>query len=190
MVTRVFAKTALALAAETLLCLAAQSQTTYHFHKEVASTGYNLLSTAGPDSSSTMLTTSDLKQKTGSTWIANWATATGVPNSAGMVPANSTFQLSLWMNKSASFGTIYPVVTVGKLDASQNTTAWATATASTPLTTTLTKITFSFTLPAAQTMVATDRWWIESGGIHTEWGQYHSQRYRQFCLRRNSKREL
>ena len=109
------------------MCLAAQSQTTYHFHKEVASTGYNLLSTAGPDSSSTMLTTSDLKQKTGSTWIANWATATGVPNSAGMVPANSTFQLSLWMNKSASFGTIYPVVTVGKLDASQNTTAWATA---------------------------------------------------------------
>jgi len=117
LVTRLVAKVTLTLAAEALLCLSAQSQTTYHFHKETASASYYLLSTAGPDAASTTLTTSDLKGKTGSAWIANWATAAGVPNSAGTVPANSTFQFSLWMNKSASFGTIYPIVMVGKLDA-------------------------------------------------------------------------
>jgi hypothetical protein len=87
MLTRLVAKVTLTLAAEALLCLAAQSQTTYHFHKETASAGYYLLSTAGPDAASTTLTTSDLKGKTGSTWIANWATAAGVPNSAGTVTA-------------------------------------------------------------------------------------------------------
>jgi len=163
LVTRLVAKVTLTLAAEALLCLSAQSQTAYHFHKETASASYYLLSTAGPDAASTTLTTSDLKGKTGSAWIANWTTAAGVPNSAGTVPANSTFQFSLWLNKSASFGTIYPIVMVGKLDANQNVTSWTTATAGTPLTTTLTKVTFSFTLPAAQTMVATDRWWVEVG---------------------------
>src|SRR5437879_3304823 len=85
LVTRFVAKAAFGLVAGALFCLSAQSQTTYHFHKETASAGYDLLSTAGPDSASTTLTTSDLKGKTGSTWIANWATTTGVPNSAGTV---------------------------------------------------------------------------------------------------------
>ncbi len=104
MITRLVGKVSLALAAELLFCLAAQSQTTYHFHKEAASAGYYLLSTAGPDAASTTLTTSDLKQKTGSTWIANWATTIGIPNSAGTIPANAMFQFSLWMNKSAKIG--------------------------------------------------------------------------------------
>jgi len=74
------------------------------------------------------------------------------------------------MNKSASFGTIYPVVTVGKLDANQNATSWATATASTALTTTLTKITFSFTLPAAQNYGCYGSVVGRGRGVHTKWG--------------------
>jgi hypothetical protein len=144
-----------------VLSLVAQCQTAYDFHKEAASTGYNLLSTAGPDAASTTLTTPGLAGKTGTTWIANWATASGVPNLAGTVLANSTIQFSLWMSKSANFGTINPAVSVGKLDANGNLTTWVTATATTALTTALTKLTFSFTLPAAQTMVSTDRWWVE-----------------------------
>lgn len=152
MLTRSITKITLALLSA-IICPFLESQTTYHFHQETASSGYYLISTGGPDSASTTLTTTDLKGKTGSTWIGNWATAVGVPNSPGTVPAGSSFQFSLWMNKSGNYGTIYPVVTIGKLDSNQNATAWTTVTASTPLTTALTKVTFSFTVPSSETMV-------------------------------------
>lgn len=88
-------KLILVLAADIIICLGAQAQNTYHFHKETASTGYSLLSPAGPDAAATTLTTANLKSLTGNVWIGNWASASGVPNTAGAVLANSIFQFPM-----------------------------------------------------------------------------------------------
>ena len=42
------------------------------------------------------------------TWTASFETQVGVPNIAGTIPTGSVVTFSLWVQKSANFGTIYP----------------------------------------------------------------------------------
>ncbi len=73
-----------------------RTHTTYH-SQEMASTAYRLLSTAGSTSASTTSSTAEMKGQTGHSSTANWATATGVANSTGAVPADLTVQFSQWI---------------------------------------------------------------------------------------------
>src|SRR5438034_5233646 len=95
-----------------------QSQTTYHFHTEAVSPWANpTLKTAPVDAASTYSESQNLK---------NWATGQSdsrfkifrsvAPSAAGIIPANSTVTFNVWMYKTASYGVVYPMLTLWTYD--------------------------------------------------------------------------
>lgn len=136
---------------------------TYHLHGEASSTsGFDQLKTAGPDAASTALQTANLKSAaTGSKLIKEFDTQSGDPNTSGVVPSGSSLTFTLWMKKTANFGTMFPQATV-KLNNASGTT-FCSATGSTALTTTLTQYTLTCTTTANISMATTDRFYLWTG---------------------------
>src|SRR5262245_44390128 len=84
-------------------------QTIYHLHKETTQ-GFLNLGTAGPDAKSTVAQSANLRNS-GLQFTYIFAKFWSAPlTSAGVIPVNSTFTFNLWMDKSANYGQVYPVV--------------------------------------------------------------------------------
>ena len=132
------------------LCL--QAQTTYHLHDD---SGVLQLKTAGPDRASIAVLSQNLKGVvTGEYLIQQFPTASGVPNSRGLIPSGSTVNFTLWMRKTASAGTMFPRAKLFRNGTSG--TQICSRTGSTALTTTLTKLTFSCTTSSNITFASSD----------------------------------
>lgn len=147
-----------------VLAGSATAQTaTYHLHKEASSTsGLNQLKTANPDASTIAVTSANLKNlATGEYVVKAFDTQSGVPNTAGVIPAASTVTFTLWMSKTANVGTMFPRAKLNLNNAAG--AALCSSTGSTALTTTLTKYTLSCTTATNISMAATDRFYLWVG---------------------------
>lgn len=158
--------------------LATAQTATYHLHKEASSTlGLFQLKTAGPDAASFAIQSADLKNLGAGDYILKeFDTQSGVPNKAGTIPAGSTANFTLWMKKTANYGTLYPRA---KLNVNSSAgSSICTATGTTALTTTLTKYTLTCSNTGAVSMTASDRYYLWVGvnvtagpGNHTMKGE-------------------
>jgi Bacterial Ig domain/IPT/TIG domain len=131
---------------------------TYHLHRD--STVF-LLKTAGPDTASVAVQSVNLKnQPTGEYLIKTFDTQSGVPGTAGVIPAGSTVTFALWMKKTASQGTMFPRAKLFLNSTSG--TSICVVTGATALSATLTKYTLTGTVSSNVTMTATDRFtlWV------------------------------
>jgi hypothetical protein len=89
--------------------LLAQSAT-YHLHQEASATsGLNQLKTQGPDAAAATLQSAQLRNSSpGNYVVKQFDTQPGVPGVSGVIPAGSTVTFTVWMRKTAAFGTMYP----------------------------------------------------------------------------------
>ncbi|MGH9202621.1 MAG: IPT/TIG domain-containing protein, partial [Vicinamibacterales bacterium] len=144
---------------------AASAQTTiYHLHNETSSVNpiYKQLKTAGPDTASVAYQSGDLKgMSPHSSAMRIFETQTGVPALAGAIPSGSTITFTLWMKKTANFGTIYPQASMKLNDPFG--AFFCQATGTSPLTTTLVAYEISCNTGSAINMVSTDRLWLAAG---------------------------
>lgn len=157
--------------------------TTYHLHKETSAVTYSFrqLKTTGPDAASVAQQTNDLKNLTGQWPIGYFETQTNVPNLVGTIPSGSTITFTVYMKKTANFGTIYPRVRAWVGGA--NGALLCEATGSTALSAVLGPYVLSCLTGAAVTMVATDSVsafvsvWIPSNGgtNHSVFGELDSE---------------
>src|SRR5207302_5550622 len=100
-------------------------------------------------------------------------TQSGVPNVSGVIPAASTVTFTLWLNKTASVGTMFPRA---KLNLNSATgTSLCSTTGATALTTTLTKYTLTCTTAANISMATTDRFYLWVGVNLTATGSSNFQ---------------
>ena len=148
-----------------LLMGAAHAQSaTYYLHREnstINTTNMQLRTTAA-DAAATTLQTIELKSlATGEYVIKTFETQANVPNTAGLIPAGSTFSFRLWMDKTAAFGVLYPKVKVYV----NNTSGALACTGTSPyqVSTTRTLTPFSCSVPADITMAASDRFYLWVG---------------------------
>jgi YD repeat-containing protein len=160
--SRIWFRLALLLIFSSTIAVAVHGQTaTYHLHAE-NSAGINQLKTAGPDAASSTLTSINLKNlANGDYIIGQFATLSGVPNAAGIIPAGSAVSVSLWLRKSSAQGTMFPRVKVSLNTA--NGTSVCILTGSTALTTTFTKYTLTGTVPSNVSMSTGDRFYLWAG---------------------------
>lgn len=155
---RLLYRVALLLLVGLVLAIPVEAQiATYHLHKENSSTsGLFQLKTAGPDGTSLAVQSSSLaNQPVGEYLVKAFDTQSGVPNAAGTIPAGSTITYTLWMKKTANFGTMFPRAKLYRNNTSG--TLLCTATGTTALTTTLTKYTLVCTTGSAVSLVVADR---------------------------------
>lgn len=152
------------------LCLppAVLGQTVYHLHTETSTTGgARQLKVAGPDvAASTFLSADYRNQNPTSGAIIAFDTQAGVPGMSGTIAAGSTVSFSVWMRKTANFGTFYPRVWLylNNYDFSGlGGTQLCLATGASALTTTLAKYTLSCATGAAFAMTSADRWFLGVG---------------------------
>jgi hypothetical protein len=152
-----------ALVTSAALAPAAFGQVVYHLHNEASTTtNFRQLNTAGPDVAQAVLQTAALQNvATGEKQIAQFDTATGIPGTAGRIPSGATINATVWMRKTANFGTMFPRVKV-RLNSSAG-TSLCTATGTTALTTILTSYTLTCTTTANVTLTATDRLYVWAG---------------------------
>src|SRR5258708_471627 len=146
------------------MATAASAQTTtYHLHKEASSTsGLEQLKTAGPDATSAALLSANLKSAAaGEYLIQAFDSQSGDPTDSGTITSGSTVSFTLWIRKTANLGTMAPRAKLF-LNSSSG-TQFCTATGSTALTTTVTKVSLSCNTSAAITMAATDRFYLWVG---------------------------
>jgi IPT/TIG domain-containing protein len=121
------------------------SQTTYHLHKETTQ-GFLNLRTIGPDAKSAVTQSANLKDsglKFTYYFARFWSTPVGA---GGVIPMGSPVTFNLWMDKTANFGEVYPVVSLKLANGDPNTGLTDLCSQygfSTPLTTTPTKYTFT-----------------------------------------------
>jgi len=87
---------------------------TWHLHNEASTTsGFKQLKSAGPDVAQATLQTAALQGVgTGEKQIAQFDTASGVPNTAGKIPTGATVSAVVWLRKTANFGTMFPRIKV------------------------------------------------------------------------------
>lgn len=142
---------------------AAAQSTTYHLHKEVSSTpGLLLLHHSNPEGSSIAIQSVDLKQQTAAEYvIEEFDTLAGVPNTAGTIAANTTLTFTIWMRKTANWGTLYPRVRV--LLNNDAGTLLCETTGTTALTTTLTTYGLTCTTAAEIVTSTSDRVYLWVG---------------------------
>lgn len=147
-----------------LLPIAADAQTaTYHLHREVSKTaGLFQLKAAGPDAGDTTISSADAKnQPPGEYLVKAFDTPAGVPNAIGTIPAGSAASFTLWMNKSANVGTIYPRVKL-HLNSAAGASLCST-TGATALTTTIASYSLTCTTSAHLSMNPADRFYLWVG---------------------------
>lgn len=148
------------------LCFAAKAQaqaTTYHLHQEASTTaGLFQLKTAATDVATSSVSSINLKNKNAGEYIIKaFDTQVGTPNTSGVVPSGSTVSFSLWMSRTSTSGAMVPRAKL--MLNSANGTAFCTATGTNPLTTTLTKYTFTCTTSANVPMTTSDRLYVWVG---------------------------
>lgn len=139
------------------------TSTIFHLHGETSTTtGLFQLKISGPDVASIAIQTADLKsQSTGEKLIKAFDTPTGVPNSAGIIPAGSTVSFTLWMKKTASVGTMYPKA---KVYLNSPTGApLCTVAGTSALGTSLTKYTLSCSINTSVSITSSDRFYLWAG---------------------------
>ncbi len=144
--------------------VAVAQTTTYHLHSEASAVNpiYLQLKTAGPDPASVAYQSGDLKgMAPHSSAMRIFETQTGVPALAGVIPSGSTITFTLWMKKTAAFGTIYPQASMKLNDASGAFFCQATGTSA--LGTTLTAYEIACNTGSTINMVTTDRLWLAAG---------------------------
>jgi hypothetical protein len=136
---------------------------TYHLHKEASAitAADDKLLTAGPDGTSLAITTALTGKAAGEYLIKEFETQTGVPSTAGVIPAGSTLTFNVFMRKTANVGTVFPRAKVRLNNATG--TLFCTATGTTALTTTVKQNTISCTTTANIAMAATDRFYLWVG---------------------------
>ncbi|QEE28001.1 hypothetical protein FTW19_08330 [Terriglobus albidus] len=134
----------------------------YHLHQETGGvSGTLLLSTAGPDTASTFFQSVDLKGSSGGyTFINTFTTAAVVP---GYIPASTSLTFNLWMNETASVSGLEPYVALSYINGSGSLTGLCYQNGTTYLTTTLTKYTFTCSIPSAMTLDQTDKLYAQIG---------------------------
>src|SRR5262245_34966142 len=121
------------------------SQTIYHLHKETTQ-GFLNLRTIGPDAKSSVTQSANLKDsglKFTYYFARFWSTPVGT---GGVIPMGSPVTFNLWMDKTANFGEVYPVVSLKLANGDPNTGLTDLCSQygfSTPLTMTPTKYTFT-----------------------------------------------
>ncbi|MGH9331934.1 MAG: beta strand repeat-containing protein [Vicinamibacterales bacterium] len=144
--------------------VAVAQTTTYHLHSESSSVNpiYLQLKTAGPDPASVAYQSGDLKgMSPHSSGMRIFETQAGVPGLGGTIPSGSTITFTLWMKKTASFGTMYPQASM-KLNDSFG-VFFCQATGTSALTTTLTAYEISCPTGSTINMATTDRLWLAAG---------------------------
>ena len=138
--------------------------TTYHFHQETTGEAGALLQlkTSGPDSASYTSPSGNLQnQPAGEYGIRELKTYFGSPSAVGTIPSGSTLSFTVWMAKSANYGTLFPRIR-GRLNFDSGALLCQT-TGTSPLTTTLTAYTLSCVTNADVTLAVTDRIYLWSG---------------------------
>jgi hypothetical protein len=136
---------------------------TYHLHTEQSTinTSFKKLLTAGPDVTATTATVA-LKNKTAGEYLINeFETQTSVPNAPGVIPSGSTVNFSIWMRKTANFGTVFARAKIRLNNATG--ALFCTATGSNALTTTVASQILSCVTTADISMAATDRFYLWVG---------------------------
>ncbi len=144
---------------------AAAQTITYHLHVETNGSGVALLKTAGPDAASTFVQSVDFKGITSVPYTSTLKTFVAQTAVAGTIPAGSTVTFTLWMKKTASWGTVYPTAYLFYQNADGFTrTPLCTATGSTALTTTLTQFTFSCTISSSYQLTGSNPYllWVQA----------------------------
>ncbi|OGP11992.1 MAG: hypothetical protein A3G39_07000 [Deltaproteobacteria bacterium RIFCSPLOWO2_12_FULL_43_16] len=141
----------------------AQAATIYHLHKERSDIREILqLSEAIPDARINALQSPQLKnQPPGEYLIKAFDTQAGVSNFPGVIPAGSTMTFSLWMKKTADFGAMHPLAKLYLNDATG--TVLCSASAPSPLTTTLFNHKFTCTTPVDIAITLQDRFYLWVG---------------------------
>ncbi|HLJ29644.1 MAG TPA: DUF2341 domain-containing protein, partial [Candidatus Angelobacter sp.] len=136
---------------------------TYHLHKEASSTGgLDQLKSAGPDATTFVLLSANLKsQANGEYLIEAFNTQASDPSMSGSIPTNSTVSFSLYMRDTATVGKMTPRAKLF-LNSSSG-TQFCTATGTTALTNTVTKISLSCKTSSAITIASTDRLYLWVG---------------------------
>ncbi len=136
---------------------------TYHLHKEASTTGgLDQLKSGGPDATTFALLSANLAgQNNGEYLIEAFNTQASDPSMSGSIPSNSTVSFSLYMRKTANVGTMTPRAKLF-LNSSSG-TQFCTATGTTALTTTVTKISLSCKTSSAITIASTDRLYLWVG---------------------------
>lgn len=140
-----------------------QQTSTFHLHKEASTTsGLFQLKTAGPDAASSALQSIDFKNKSAGEYIIKaFDTQAGVPNVSGSIPSGSTVSFTLWMQKTANFGTMYPRV---KLNVNSPTgPSICTTTGTSALTTTLVQYSLNCTTSSVVALATADRFYLWTG---------------------------
>ena len=142
---------------------AAGQTATYHLHKEQSAinSSFDKLLSGSPDASSSNITTSLTNKTAGEYVIKQFETQSGVPNSAGVIPAGSSLSFGLWMRKTSNVGTVFARAKVGINSASGP--VLCTGTATTALTTTVSKQNFTCTTAGSVSMSATYRFYLWVG---------------------------
>jgi YD repeat-containing protein len=154
----------------------ADAQTTvYHLHNEASTiNAAKQLRTAAPDVASVAIQSANLKNSTGigTRLISRFETQTSVPNVSGYLPANSVVTVTVYMKKSANYGTFYPYAALWlnnyfgagsvflcrtPVPSDQNPPDPVPA----ALTTTLTQYTMACRLSQAVTLTTSDRFFVE-----------------------------
>jgi YD repeat-containing protein len=166
----------LAVLAASGLSAGAQTTTAYHLHNEGSATlGLLQLKTSGPDVATVAIQWNDMKnQPAQDAFIRTYDTQPGVPSLGGVVPSGATVTFTLWMRKTAAFGTVFPRAQLRVSGGSAP--LFCAANASTALTTTLQAFTFSCTTTAAIAMSTTDRLTVSAGFHMTAGPANHSMR--------------
>jgi hypothetical protein len=147
---------------------------TLHFHKEKDSGGNTyLLRTAAPDAAAFAIATADLKN-TSYTYpgVGAFSTESSSMNN-GVIPANATFSISVWMKKSAAVGTVFPRLDL-RVDVPGQELSVCVSNGSTALTTTLTQYTLSCSTSSAITVLSSTKFNVYVDGYFSVLPGNHS----------------
>jgi hypothetical protein len=130
----------------------------YFMHTDFSqmTAGARQLKPTPPDSPSLTRTSGNMKGRPpGKTWLGWWDTQLGIPGYEGEIPTGSTVTVTLWMNKTTNWGTVFPYAYMRMNDTAG--ALFCEATGTTPLSTTLSPYTFSCATTQPITMWPTDR---------------------------------
>jgi hypothetical protein len=135
----------------------------HHLHIEPSLTpGLYKLDSAGPDITSQIMQTINLKSQPLGEYVINaFDTQSPILAKAGYIPSGATTTFTLWMRNNGTAGTIFPRVKLNLNGPSG--TSICTATGTTALTSTLTKYTLTCVAGANITTTPTDRYYLWVG---------------------------
>lgn len=153
------------------------AQAVYHLHQEASQTaGLLALKPSAPDSPA-LIKEVTFSNTLGEQVLRIWDTQSGVPSQHGLIFQGSQVTFTLWMRKTARWGTIYPRASLsvnGYYDPDHYMPI-CTGQSTTAVTTTMTAYTFSCASPLTVSVAPADRltvWlsiWVEEGrGNHNE----------------------